>query len=63
MVTVTQLNKTSLLSQQERLGWLGNVACKGDQEIHTLIRKHHGEIHGAHCDVYKSTDLLNVTKF
>jgi len=60
MVTVTQLNKTSLLSQQERLGWLGNI---GDQEIHTLITKHHGKIHGAHCDVYKSIDTWNVTKF
>ena len=57
MVTVTQLNKTSLLSQQERLECLGNVACIGDQEIHTMIRRLHGKIHGAHCDVYKSTDL------
>jgi hypothetical protein len=30
------------------VGWLGNVECTGDQEIHTLIRKHHGKIHGAY---------------
>ena len=57
MVTVTQLNKTSLLLQQERLERLGNVACTGKQEIHTLIRKHFGKIHGVHCNVYNSTDL------
>jgi hypothetical protein len=39
MVTVNQLNKISLLLKQERLGWLGHVACTGDQEIHMNIDK------------------------